>query len=51
MPINLKPVLIEFFPQDLQRMLSIALDGDRDEALAFVQRDLVKRVEKELQQH
>jgi len=45
----LKPVLIEFSPEEVQRLLSIALDDDGDAALAFIRKDLVKRVEKALQ--
>ena len=47
--IMLKPVLIEFSPEEVQRLLSIALDDDGDAALAFIRKDLVKRVEKALQ--
>jgi hypothetical protein len=49
MSIPLKPVLIEFGPEDVRRLLSIALDGSGDQALAFIRQDLVKRVEKALQ--
>lgn len=45
----MKPILIEFRPEDVQHLLSIALDGKGDEALAFIRQDLVKRVEKALQ--
>ena len=51
MTISLKRVLIDFSPEDVQRLLSIALDGDRDEALMFIRQDLAKRVEKALQGH
>ena len=51
MSITLKPVLIELKPEDVQHLLSIALDGDGDEALAFIRQDLIKRVEKALQRH
>jgi hypothetical protein len=51
MSIALKPVLIEFGPEDVQHLLSIALDGDGDEALVFIRQDLIKRVEKALQRH
>jgi hypothetical protein len=44
----MKKVLIELSPADIQRVLSIALDGDREEALSFVANDLAKRVEKAL---
>jgi len=49
MSITLKPVLIEFRPEDVQYLLSIALDGDGNEALAFIRQDLIKRVERALQ--
>ncbi|MFO7687180.1 MAG: hypothetical protein R6V60_13940 [Desulfobacterales bacterium] len=51
MTIKLKRVLIDFSPEDVQLLLSIALDGDRDEALAFIRQDLAKRVEKAMQGH
>lgn len=49
MSITLKPVLIEFRPEDVQHLLSIALDGDGNEALTFIRQDLIKRVERALQ--
>jgi hypothetical protein len=51
MSVQLKPVLIEFNAEDVQRLLSIALDGGGEEALVFIRHDLVKRVEKALQRH
>ena len=51
MSIQLKPVLIEFGPEDVQRVLSLALDGNGEDALAFIRQELVKRVEKALQRH
>ena len=51
MSISLKSVLIEFGAEDVQRLLSLALDGSGDDALAFIRQDLVKRVEKALQRH
>ena len=51
MTITLKPVMIEFVPEDVQHLLSITLDGDADEALDFIRQDLIKRVEKALQRH
>ena len=51
MSIALKPVLIEFSPEDVQRLLSLTLDGSGDDALAFIRQDLIKRVEKALQRH
>ena len=49
--IQLKPVLIPFRPEDVQRVISLAQDGNADEALAFIRQDLLKRVEKALQRH
>jgi hypothetical protein len=43
--------MIEFRAEDVQRVLSLALDGSRDDAMAFIRQDLVKRVEKALQRH
>ena len=51
MSMALKSVLIEFEAEDVQRLLSLALDGSGDDALAFIRQDLVKRVEKALQRH
>jgi hypothetical protein len=47
----MEKVLIELAPADAQRLLAIALDGDREEALTFIREDLAKRVEKALQRH
>jgi hypothetical protein len=44
-------VLIELKPEDVQHVLSLALDGNGEDALAFIRQDLVKRVEKALQRH
>lgn len=51
MSVALKSVLIEFASEDVQRLLSLSLDGSGDDALAFIRQDLVKRVEKALQRH
>ena len=51
MSVALKSVLIEFSPEDVQRLLSLALDGSGDDALAFIRQDLIRRVEKALQRH
>ncbi len=51
MSITLKPVMIELRAEDVQRVLALALDGNGDDALAFIRQDLVKRVEKALQRH
>lgn len=47
----LKPVWVELRPEQVQRLLAIALDGRAEEALAFVREDLLKRVEKALERH
>ena len=51
MTTQLKPILIEFAAEDVQRVLEHALNGNGDDALAFIRQDLVKRVEKALQRH
>jgi hypothetical protein len=43
--------MIELKAEDVQRVLSLALDGNGDDALAFIRQDVVKRVEKALQRH
>ncbi len=48
---NLKTIHIEVAPDEIQKLLAIAMDDDRDEALAFIKQHLVKRVEKALQRH
>ncbi len=47
----LKPVLIALGPEEVQRLLAIAFDGQAEEALAFVREELLKRVEKALARH
>jgi len=48
-PYPLKPVWIELEPEQVQRLLAIALDGKAEEALSFVRGDLLQRVEKALE--
>jgi hypothetical protein len=43
--------MIELSAEDVQRVLALSLDGNGDDALAFIRQDLVKRVEKALQRH
>ncbi|MFO7557811.1 MAG: hypothetical protein R6X10_03190 [Desulfobacterales bacterium] len=44
---NLKPVRIELTPSEIQKVLSIVLDEDKDEVLELIQA-LAKRLEKAL---
>lgn len=46
---KIKKVLIEFNPKEVQQILSIELDGDRDNAFYFIKNILSKRVEKQLE--
>lgn len=48
---NLKAIRIEFDPSDIQKVLMIALDDDKEEALSFIKEKLAKRVQKELAPH
>ncbi len=48
---NLKPVRIEFSVEEINDLLRISMDDDRDQALEFVKSVLVKRIEKALQRH
>jgi len=47
----LKTVRIELSPAEIQRILSITLDDDKEGALEFIKQNLVKRVEKVLAPH
>lgn len=48
---NLKNVHIELDISDIQQVISIALDDDRDQALVFIKTKLVKQLDKALQPH
>lgn len=48
---NLKTVQIEFSPIEIQQILSIALDENKEQALEFMKQILAKRVEKALIPH
>ncbi|MCG6972069.1 MAG: hypothetical protein LJE66_02870 [Desulfobacterales bacterium] len=48
---NLKKVQIELDVSDVQRVLAIALDEDKDRALEYIKKNLVKKIEKVLQPH
>jgi hypothetical protein len=48
---NLKNVHIELDTSDIQKIMAISLDDDRDQALVFVKNRLAKQVEKALQPH
>ena len=48
---NLKTIRIEFDPSDIQKVLMIALDDDKEGALDFIKEQLVKRLQKALTPH
>ena len=48
---NLKKVQVELDISDVQQVLAIALDEDKDKALAYIKGNLVKQIEKTLQPH
>lgn len=48
---NLRKVQIELDVSDVQQVLAIALDEDKDKALEYIKARLVKQIEKVLQLH
>lgn len=48
---NLRKVRLELEAHEVQQLLAIDLDDDRDRALQFIRKTLVKRIEKALQRH
>lgn len=48
---NLKKIHLELEPYEVQQLLSIALDDDKEQALTFVKKTLVKQMEKAMQPH
>jgi len=48
---NLKKVRLELDTSDIQEILPVALDDDREKALAYIKGKLAKQVEKALQPH
>jgi len=48
---NLRKVQIELDISDVQQVLAIALDEDKDKALEYIKVNLVKQIEKVLQPH
>lgn len=48
---NLRKVQIELDVSDVQQVLAIALDEDKDKALEYIKIRLVKQIEKSLQPH
>ncbi len=48
---NLRKVQIELDVSDVQQVLAIALDEDKEKALEYVKGRLAKQIEKALQPH
>ena len=48
---NLKTIRIELDPPEIQRVLMIALDDDKEGALAFIKEKLAKRIQTALAPH
>jgi len=48
---NLRKVKIELDVSDVQQVLAIALDEDKEKALEYIKIRLVKQIEKVLQPH
>jgi len=48
---NLRKVQIELDISDVQQVLAIALDEDKNKALEYIKTRLVKQIEKSLQPH
>ncbi len=48
---NLRKVQIVLDVSDVQQVLAIALDEDREKALEYIKGSLVKQIEKVLQPH
>jgi len=48
---NLKKVQIELDVSDVQQILAIALDEDKEKALEYIKGRLAKKIEKSLQAH
>jgi hypothetical protein len=49
--VDFKKVCLELDTSDIQQILSIALDEDKDKALAYIKGKLAKQLEKALQPH
>ncbi|MFO7971731.1 MAG: hypothetical protein R6U40_08270 [Desulfobacterales bacterium] len=47
----MKKVQIELDVSDVQKVLAIALDEDKDKALDYIKGNLVKQIKKALQPH
>jgi hypothetical protein len=48
---NLKKIQVELDTAEIQQVLVIALDDDKEKALEFIREKLFRRVEKALQPH
>jgi hypothetical protein len=48
---NLKTIRVELAPSDIQEILMIALDDDKEGSLDFIKEKLAKRVQKTLTPH
>ena len=48
---NLKDIVIRLDVADIQRILAIEIDSDREQALEFIRENLSKKVKKALESH
>ena len=48
---NLKKIQVELDTAEIQQVLAIALDDDKERALEFIKKKLFRQVEKALQPH
>lgn len=48
---RLKKISVELEADEVQQILAIALDDNAEEALSFIQKNFVKKVQKALQRH
>ena len=48
---NLRKVQLELDVSEIQQILAIALDEDKEKALEYIKTRLVKQIEKSLQPH
>ena len=48
---NLKDIIIRLDVADIQKILAIEMDSDREQALGFIRETLSKKVRKALESH